>query len=1238
MAPLFTTTARQNLQDALAGLDPVVNPWARYYGSHGIGGACSVVVWLEKDDSNLDGGTGIAVANGTFVKTIGRWCGNAGYNHPADYYAANSNAYDQYHGDDDSRSYDLFYWNHYPINGDTTTGGRADNTNQSKWNWNKTTIVGLSMNDWGGPPNTIASRPNNGTNVFPGSLYDGLTAGDNVDYDNMMGPTLGHNDGNNANRAVHGDEISTIAWDMIDASGAALQAGNYIIYIETTEFSSEWLKIKHGQDLWLSSPTETLNWRDYQVLKQIKFSYDGGSSCTVSSAANYGTQNYYIDDSSSLYGSGNPVSGTVVRNSTNTSTLHTILNVPVLHDISFNYVPTAAPTASITSHSSSNVLSDPSNGTDLNFTASTNGTGLSYSWKDNTVQFSTSASPTNIDLTDGSHNIVLTVTDAYSRVVSSATVVLFVHKAPSASITSPSGDTDHNYSVDGGLTFTGSGSDGDSVGSGSLSYRWFVDNSNQSTNSTSFTPSPDLSNGLHTIRFEVIDPDDSSIDTTDSVNVTIHADPSVTVSAPGSNYLTTDSPINLTSSSSVNDGAATGTIASRLWSVSTNNGMTLPGSPTGTSVTPTNWPSGTHTITLTVTDSYGDTNSDAATIYINALPTAGIDNAGPINILTTDTLTFTDTSSDNGSYSGGGSISTRLWACGDSNLNFATTNTGSISANEDGAYTAGTYTVTLTVTDNDGGQNVDSVQLVISDPSNTIPVVVITSPASTSGMINVGGSESFAATADDAEDGSNLDAGVDWSSNVDGSFPAGPSATADYSSAIRGDHTITASYTDLNSATGSDTYNLQVNGAPDTVTISIPSSNSILVDPAVSFLAQANDIDTWDSSLNLQWLIDGALQGSATSTNNNTNISFDPSGLNAGQTYTVGLRATDGNGLQATLTRTAIRINTAPSLSSVSPADNSVFSSNANVAVSASADDGEGGDVSTSITWVLNPSGSNTALGTGSSASTGVLSDGNHVVRASINDGFVTVTQDINITVGPIPTASMTVNASPLNNGSVILVSDTILGTGQDNNGADTGINVANMDWGTAGVSSTDLGTGVSSIGSLSAATYNITFTVQDDDGLIGSVTANNVIVHNAPTVSITSHTDNQNINGSQGVSLTANPADVDAAIPGANVVWKINTITQGQTGASITANLISGANTVLVTVTDSNGAVVTDTITINVNTYPTAQILTPVDNANYTVAVDDIPFSAMATDQESTPTITWSSSLDGNFGSTASF
>ena len=137
-----------------------------------------------------------------------------------------------------------------------------------------------------------------------------------------------------------------------------------------------------------------------------------------------------------------------------------------------------------------------------------------------------------------------------------------------------------------------------------------------------------------------------------------------------------------------------GTIASYLWNLGTS---------TSTDVAPTMTltAEGTYDLTLTVTDNDGSTSTDVVRVTVNPplnIPPVAVAEASPASGLAplrTDLIASKSTDED-------GTIVSYLWSWGSGSA------TGRIVTQN---FPAGTYNVTLTVTDNDGGVGRDSIVL-----------------------------------------------------------------------------------------------------------------------------------------------------------------------------------------------------------------------------------------------------------------------------------------------------------------------------------------------------------------------------------------------------------------------------------------------------------------------------------------------------------------------------------------------
>jgi CARDB protein/matrixin len=154
------------------------------------------------------------------------------------------------------------------------------------------------------------------------------------------------------------------------------------------------------------------------------------------------------------------------------------------------------------------------------------------------------------------------------------------------------------------------------------------------------------------------------------------------------------------------------------------------------------------------------------------------------------------------------------------------------------ALSAGTHTVTASVTDSAQGTGSASITLTVSAPPNSSPTVDITAPLDGSTFV-AGTLISFAGSASDAEDG-NLSALLAWSSSLDGSIGTGASVST---AALRvGTHTITASAVDTDMATGVDSITLTVDPVPPTDVTNVATADFAT---ALGTIVSGNFEDTW---------------------------------------------------------------------------------------------------------------------------------------------------------------------------------------------------------------------------------------------------------------------------------------------------------------------------------------------------------------------------------------------------------
>ncbi|MFC2141191.1 PKD domain-containing protein, partial [Acidobacteriota bacterium] len=323
------------------------------------------------------------------------------------------------------------------------------------------------------------------------------------------------------------------------------------------------------------------------------------------------------------------------------------------------------------------------------------GTVVGWDWDFGDGNTSTAQNPSHTYAAAGTYTVSLTVTDDDSATdsVSKPVTVTEPNAPPVADFTFTTSDLTANF------TDTSTDSDGTIVG-----WDWnFGDGNTSTVQNPSHTYA---AAGTYTVTLTVTD-DDSA---TDSISkpVTVTEPPNVPPVADFT-FTTSDLTANFTDASTDSDG----TIVSWLWNFGDGNTSTVQ-NPSHTYAA-----AGTYTVTLTVTDDDSATDSVSKPVTVtapNIPPTASF--TYTINGLT---VTFTDTSTDPD-----GTIVGWLWNFGDGNT--------STVQNPIHTYAmGGTYTVTLTVTDNDGATDSAGATFTLIAPGAEMYVADITQTAKIAG-------------------------------------------------------------------------------------------------------------------------------------------------------------------------------------------------------------------------------------------------------------------------------------------------------------------------------------------------------------------------------------------------------------------------------------------------------------------------------------------------------------------------
>jgi flagellin-like protein len=302
--------------------------------------------------------------------------------------------------------------------------------------------------------------------------------------------------------------------------------------------------------------------------------------------------------------------------------------------------------------------------------------------------------------TTGQKTVSLTVTDSNGKTsITTQTLVVSDYASPTASFTW----TANNLAI----TFT----DKSTAGSGTIT-GWSWNFGDAGTSNTQNPAHTYTSSGQKTVTLTVTDSHSKTSTTTQQVNAG-------NVVAPTAGFTLSNSNPNVGETVTFTDiSTSTGNI--NQWSWNFGDGATSAvQNPTHSYTTP-----GTKTVTLIVTDSLTHTSTVTHTIDVNdyAAPIASFTFA-PSTIAIGQTVTFTDAS-----IARSGSLSQWSWNFG-SGASPATSNIQNPPAVS--YSTAGSYTVSLTVTDSNAKTSITTQTLTVNSPTPTGAVeLIISTPSS----------------------------------------------------------------------------------------------------------------------------------------------------------------------------------------------------------------------------------------------------------------------------------------------------------------------------------------------------------------------------------------------------------------------------------------------------------------------------------------------------------------------------
>jgi len=837
----------------------------------------------------------------------------------------------------------------------------------------------------------------------------------------------------------------------------------------------------------------------------------------------------------------------------------------------------------------------------------------SLSWaSDIDGSIGTGASFSISSLSLGGHVITASVSDSHGAPgAATIGVTVSTNTPPVVSIVSPldgatSTETDS-------ITFVATATD-DPDGDLAASLSWTSNLDGAIGTGASFALSS-LSVGSHTITAAVTDAHGAPGSAAITVTVDPNAAPVVTITAPadGSSSIVTDSVGFAASAADDEDGDLTAGLA---WTSNIDGALGGGGSFSLSTLS-----IGSHTITAAVTDAHGALGSASITIAVDP-------NSAPVVTIASPTEGASATETDPISF--GGSATDDLDGDLSGSLSWISDLDGAIGSGAGfslSSLSVGSHVITAGVTDSHGAPGSATVAITIA--ANTPPVVTITSPADGSSSIETE-SLAFSATAADLEDG-DLAGSLSWVSNLDGAI--GNGATFPLTTLSVGSHTITASVTDSHDAPGQATISVTVN--PNTapvVTITAPADGTTSTETdSLTFTATATDGQDGDLGGSLSWTssIDGAI---------GTGTTFPLTTLSVG-IHTITASVTDSHGAPgAASISVTVNANTAPVVTITSPADGTTSTETDSLAFSATASDGQDGDLAASLSWTSSLNG---PIGGGGSFSLSTLSPGLHTIAASVSDshgapGSAVIGVTVNVNTPPDVTITAPAGGSTAVQGASVLFA----ASAPDAQDGDLG---PGLSW----VSSLDgpIGSGVSfSLSTLSLGTHVITASVSDAHGAPASAGITMTVnAGGAPSVVITAPADGSSAVETDPLVFAATASDVEDGDVTASLLWTSNLDGAIGSGAGFSLSTLSvGTHTITATATDSasNPGVAAVRVSVSANGTPVVAITSPVDGLAVT-ETDPIDFSATASDGEDgdlSAALAWSSDLDGAIGAGAGF
>ncbi|MBF0468907.1 MAG: hypothetical protein HQK61_08485, partial [Desulfamplus sp.] len=800
---------------------------------------------------------------------------------------------------------------------------------------------------------------------------------------------------------------------------------------------------------------------------------------------------------------------------------------------------------------------------------------IKITWRSSIDQeFGSGSSVSPVTLSAGSHLITATATDTDGDTATDSISITVKNQPPVASISLPSDNA--SFAFGDLVTFMGSATDPEQ---GKLTGDALVWTSSQGDliGKGEVVASNSLKSGINIITLTVTD--SSGAQDTASITITVgNAPPRAEITSPADGAAFAFRETITFKGTGVDSEDGNLPVSSLVWT-SSSSSVALG---EGTSLSVNNLPSGTHTITLTVTDSEGATAKDQIVVVVG--------NTVPIPVITAPANNSSHSFGRVVAFSGTASDAEDGPLTGKS-LSWSSDKDGVLGSGESFSTTKlsiNTHVITLTATDNAGLKGTTSITVTVGDSP---PEVLITSPANKSSH-GVGKPITFSGTGTDIEDGILTGENLSWVSDQDGFLGYGASLTK-YDLSVN-THVITLTARDSGSRTSSKSITITVGNASPAALITLPADNSThAFGQSIAFTGTGTDAE--DGSLtgnSLKWesSIGGFLGYGA-------NITTDKLAVG---THIITLTATDSKGLANSDTITVKITNTPPSAVKIlAPSDGAAFNLNESIQFSGEASDSEDGELKgDSLVWTSNRVAS--PLGNGQKVSVNNLAIGQHLITLTATDSSgASAKTSIFVTIGAaiLPEVSI---IEP-SDGSSFHINDYIEFKGEASDSIDGALAGENLVW-TSDIETSPLGTGnILKINTLQIGEHMITLTAKNSNSVVGMDFIVITVANHSPVPVITSPADNAVFDQTEIIRFSGHATDVeDGYVTGTSLTWTSDIDGYLGNGVKFSKSLSYGDHTISLTARDNDGDIATAAILLKIN--PTEQ--------NQPLALENMDFS----------------------------